>query len=62
MERKIMIITDREGKGYECPIHSPMKCHVLPIMVFEEVCITKGDVNRWSVEKQVLGKKQSEKV
>jgi len=57
-----MIITDREGKGYECPIHSPMKCHVLPIMVFEEVCITKGDVNRWSVEKQVLGKKQSEKV
>jgi len=39
-------MADKEGKGYECLLHSPLKYPDLPIMVFEEVRITKADVNR----------------
>jgi hypothetical protein len=55
-------MTDKEGKGYECPFHSSMKYPDLPIRVFKEVRIAKADVNQGSLEKQALGKKQSEKV
>jgi hypothetical protein len=62
VERKIRVMTDKEGKGYEYPYHSSMKYPDLPIRVFKEVRIAKADVNQGSLEKQALGKKQSEKV